>query len=289
MQYSELNIKHRQEPMQTEILIAQLGELGFDSFVENPNELKAYIPTEKFSEKDAFSFLDTVPNVDLFTYEKIKEQNWNAVWESSYEPVRFGDFCNIRAPFHEPISDVKFDLIIEPKMSFGTAHHETTSLMIEWLKTEPVEGKRVLDMGCGTGILAILAKKLGAKFVEAIDNDEWAFENTKENILRNETPEIVVKLGDAESLNDKKFDLVIANINRNILIRDLSNYVQTMSKDAVILLSGFYKSDLDAVSEACISNGLQYVSHLENNHWVAAKFVKLKFHSGIQSIHGKTG
>jgi len=129
-------------------------------------------------------------------------------------------------------------------------------------------------MGCGTGILAILAKKLDAKFVEAIDNDQWAFENTKENILRNETPEIIVELGDAENLNGKFFDLIIANINRNILIRDMPVYVKTMSENSVILLSGFYKSDLNAVSEACISNGLRYVSHLEKNHWVAAKFVK---------------
>jgi ribosomal protein L11 methyltransferase len=192
MQYSELKIKHHQEPIQTEILIAQLGELGFDSFVENPNELLAYIPSENFSAKDVFPLLDADPTIQMFTFEKIEDRNWNAVWESAYEPVRFEDFCNIRAPFHDPISDVKFDLIIEPKMSFGTAHHETTSLMIEWLKTEPVEGKRVLDMGCGTGILAILAQKLGANYVEAIDNDEWAFENTKENILRNETPKILV-------------------------------------------------------------------------------------------------
>ncbi|MCL2412633.1 MAG: 50S ribosomal protein L11 methyltransferase [Bacteroidales bacterium] len=274
MQYSELNIAHHQEPMQTEILIAQLGELGFDSFVENPNELLAYSPSEIFSEGDVFSLIKSSPNIDNFSVKNIEEQNWNAVWESSYEPVRFGDFCNIRAPFHEPVSGMKFDLIIEPKMSFGTAHHETTSLMIEWLKTEPVEGKRVLDMGCGTGVLAILAKKLGAKFVEAIDNDEWAFENTKENILRNETPEISVELGDAENLNGKNFDVIIANINRNILIRDMPMYVKTMSKNAVILLSGFYKSDLDAVSKSCIENGLQYVSHLEKNNWVAAKFVK---------------
>jgi ribosomal protein L11 methyltransferase len=274
MQYSELKIKHHQEPVQTEILIAQLGELGFESFVENPNQLLAYIISENFSAKDVFPLLDSDPTVEMFTFEKIEEQNWNAVWESAYEPVRFGDFCNIRAPFHEAISGVKFDLIIEPKMSFGTAHHETTSLMIEWLKTEPVAGNRVLDMGCGTGVLAILAKKLGAKFVEAIDNDEWAFENTKENILRNETLEIIVELGDAENLKNKNFDLVIANINRNILIRDMTKYVETMSKNAVILLSGFYKSDLNAVSEACVSNGLTYVSHLEKNHWIAAKFVK---------------
>ncbi|MDR1951622.1 MAG: 50S ribosomal protein L11 methyltransferase [Bacteroidales bacterium] len=274
MQYSELNIGHHQEPMQTEILIAQLGELGFDSFVENPNQLLAYIPSENFSENDVFSLLKTSINIDSFSLKKVEEQNWNAVWESSYEPVRFGDFCNIRAPFHEPVSDVKFDLIIEPKMSFGTAHHETTSLMIEWLKTEPVEGKRVLDMGCGTGVLAILAKKLGAKFVEAIDNDEWAFENTKENILRNETSDIVVKLGDAENLKGKNFDVVIANINRNILIRDMPIYIQTMSKNAVILLSGFYKSDLNSVAEVCVANGLHYVSHLEKNHWTAAKFIK---------------
>jgi ribosomal protein L11 methyltransferase len=274
MQYSELKISHHQESEQTEILIAQLGELGFDSFVENPNQLLAYIILENFSAKDVFSLLDIAPNIGLYSYGKIEEQNWNAVWESNYEPVRFGDFCNIRAPFHEPVSEVKFDLIIEPKMSFGTAHHETTALMIEWLKTEPVEGKRVLDMGCGTGVLAILAQKLGAKFVEAIDNDTWAFENTKENILRNETPKIVVELGDAESLNGKNFDLIIANINRNILIRDMPMYAKTMPKNAVILLSGFYKSDLEAVEKACISNGLTYVSHFEKNHWVAAKFIK---------------
>ena len=274
MSYSELKITHRQEPVQTEILIAQLGELGFESFVEDPNQLLAYILSEKFSAKDVFSLLDITPNIDRYSFGEIEDQNWNAVWESNYEAVRFGDFCNIRAPFHEPVSDVKFDLIIEPKMSFGTAHHETTSLMIEWLKTEPVQGKRVLDMGCGTGILAILSKKLGAEFVEAIDNDAWAFENTKENILRNETPEIAVELGDAENLEGKHFDLVIANINRNILNQDMPNYVQTMPKDAVILLSGFYKSDLDAVSEACVLNGLNYISHLEKNHWVAAKFVK---------------
>ncbi|MCL2682413.1 MAG: 50S ribosomal protein L11 methyltransferase [Bacteroidales bacterium] len=274
MQYSELNITHHQEPLQTEILIAQLGELEFDSFVENPNQLLAYVLTENLNEEDVHLLLKSSPNMDNFSIKKVEEQNWNAVWESSYEPVRFDDFCNIRAPFHEPVLDVKFDLIIEPKMSFGTAHHETTSLMIEWLKTEPVKGKRVLDMGCGTGILAILAKKLGAEFVEAIDNDEWAFENTKENILRNETSEIVVELGDAENLNGKHFDLVIANINRNILIRDIPMYVQTMPQNAVILLSGFYKSDLEAVEKACVSNGLKYVSHLEKNHWVAAKFIK---------------
>ncbi|MCL2416340.1 MAG: 50S ribosomal protein L11 methyltransferase [Bacteroidales bacterium] len=275
MQYTELNITHHQEPIQTEILIAELGELGFDSFVENPNELLAYIPSENFIKDAVLDLLGRTPRIDKFKIKEIEEQNWNSVWESSYEPVRFDNFCNIRAPFHEPVSDVKFDLIIEPKMSFGTAHHETTSLMIEWLKTEPVKEKRVLDMGCGTGVLAILAKKLGAEFVEAIDNDEWAFENTKENILRNKTLEIIVELGDAENLNGKKFDLIIANINRNILIRDMPMYEKTMSKNAVILLSGFYKSDLDAVSKSCIDNGLQYVSHLEKNNWVAAKFVKV--------------
>jgi ribosomal protein L11 methyltransferase len=274
MQYFEVNIAHRQEPMQTEILIAQLGELGFDSFVENANELLAYVPAELFLENDVVALLKTSPNIEKFSVNKIEEQNWNSVWEGSYEPVRFGDFCNIRAPFHEPVLDVKFDLIIEPKMSFGTAHHETTSLMIEWLKTETVEGKRVLDMGCGTGVLAILAKKLGAEFVEAIDNDEWAFENTKENVLRNETPEIAVELGDAENLKNKNIDFILANINRNILIRDMPMYVETLSKDGVILLSGFYKSDLDAVSESCVNSGLHYISHLEKNNWVAAKFVK---------------
>jgi ribosomal protein L11 methyltransferase len=274
MQYSELDIAHHQEPTQTEILIAQLGELGFESFVENANQLLAYIPTEDLLSEDIHALLQSTPNINTFALKNVAEQNWNAVWESSYEPVRFGEFCHIRAPFHKPVSDVRFDLIIEPKMSFGTAHHETTALMIEWLQVEPVVGKRVLDMGCGTGVLAILAKKLGAEFVEAIDNDTWAFENTKENIVRNDVSDIVVELGDAESLKGKRFDVVIANINRNILIRDMPKYVQTVSKDAVVLLSGFYKSDLEAVSEACVSNGLNYVSHLEKNHWVAAKFIK---------------
>lgn len=275
MQYSELNITHHQNALQTEILIALLAELGFDSFVDDPNLLLAYIPTESIKQTTIRELLQTYPNIDRFLLKDIREQNWNAVWESNYEPVRFGNFCNIRAPFHPPALDVKFDLIIEPKMSFGTAHHETTALMIEWLKTTMLSGKRVLDMGCGTGVLAILAKKLGAEYVEAIDIDNWAFENTKENIIRNQTPEIVVKLGNADTLTKKHFDVVIANINRNILIRDMGKYAQTLSKDGIILLSGFYKSDLNAIQESCVSYNLIYDSTIEKNHWVAAKFIKL--------------
>ncbi len=276
MTYLEISLSHSLKEPQLEVLMAQLGEIGFESFVENDQILQGYIQEKDYNLQALQTLLNDFWNDEKISFEakKIEEQNWNAVWESNYSPVQFDDFCYVRAPFHEPISGVRFNLLIEPKMSFGTAHHETTSLMVEWLKTENVEGKTVLDMGCGTGLLAILAKKLGASDVTAIDNDPWAYENSVENCERNDTPEIHVELGDAENLKGRNFEVIIANINRNILLNDIPAYAACLPKGGVLLLSGFYTEDLPAITERCKEFQLQYANHLTKNNWVAAKFVK---------------
>ena len=210
-----------------------------------------------------------------YEVSKTEEKDWNAVWEADYEPVLIADQCYIRAPFHEPLPNVTYDIVIEPKMSFGTAHHETTALMIEYLLTEEIQGKRVLDMGAGTGVLAILAHQRGAAAVTAIDNDPWAYENNLENNIRNHISDMTVKLGDALSIGDDTFDLIIANINRNILLNDMHHYAKALNASGCIFFSGFYEGhDLDMIKEKAESLGLTFHSCKVRNHWVAAKFVK---------------
>lgn len=275
MKYCEIIINHHADEESITLLTAQLLDLGYDSFLEEPDTLHAYIPMEQFAEDALKTLLDATSLVSGFSKEEMPEQNWNAVWESNYTPVRFGNFCYIRAPFHPEVKDVRFDLIIEPKMSFGTAHHETTSLMIEWLQEVDVKGKHVLDMGCGTGVLAILAEKLGAKDVLAIDNDEWAYVNSMENIERNKCEHTSVLLGDADALKGKTFDVIIANINRNILLADISAYATCLTEGATLLLSGFYTEDISAILEVCVANHLDNHQVKEKNRWVALKLTKI--------------
>jgi ribosomal protein L11 methyltransferase len=258
-----------------EIIIAELAELGFESFEEGMNEIFAYIPEELFHNIDNNAFNDILSKyqASLFSAEKIKTENWNALWESNYPPVKFNDFCFIHAPFHTKDDNVEFDIVIEPKMSFGTAHHETTALMIKWLQEENVEGKTVLDMGCGTAVLAILAKMKKAKYVLGIDNDSWAYENSIENCQNNHV-EVEIILGDAKNLVNLKFDLIIANINRNILINDMKNYANSLNNGGTILFSGFYLSDLESVKQSAEKNNLKFHSYKQENNWVAAKFLK---------------
>ncbi|MEG1763029.1 MAG: 50S ribosomal protein L11 methyltransferase [Bacteroidales bacterium] len=204
----------------------------------------------------------------------IKDENWNAVWESQYEPVLFGNYCFVHAPFHAPRKDVKYNIEIEPKMSFGTAHHPTTALIIEYISKEPLQGKRLLDMGCGTGVLAILASKEGASSVDAIDNDVWAYENTLENIERNHTPTIHVEMGDASNLQAKEYDYIIANINRNILLRDITHYAACLPTGGILLLSGFYQEDIAKLEVECNKHRLFYVDYKTREKWAALKFIK---------------
>lgn len=253
-----------------------LGEIGFDSFMDTDDGFDAYCQELLLNEEELNDILqmEQFANVKLIKKELIPDQDWNATWEASYEPVIINEFCRIRAPFHKVEGSYKYDLIIEPKMSFGTAHHETTSQIIELMLQSDFSGLNLLDMGSGTGVLAILAKKLGSATTVAIDNDEWAYRNALDNIRLNDENEIIVELGDATSLNDRQFDVILANINRNILLRDMKEYVKCLVDGGKIFFSGFYEEDLVLIKKEAERLGLTYSNHVTKNNWTAAVFVK---------------
>lgn len=281
MSYIEIKVVFSEAEPWKDIFTSLLGDAGCDSFMDgdNDNILLCYIKEELYDENLIRNVLTNHEySVDIqYETQKIEEQDWNAVWEANFTPVMIAGQCYVRAPFHESNADAKYEILIEPKMSFGTAHHETTSLMMEYLLEEPLENKSVLDMGAGTGILAILAHQRGASPITAIDNDSWAYENNIENNKRNHTTDITVKLGDAHTIGSDKFDVIIANINRNILLNDMPEYVQAMNAQSVIFFSGFYQGhDLEAIRTKAESLGLTFQSYKEKNNWVAAKFILTK-------------
>jgi len=273
-----IEISFQIEPVQptSEILIAQLSGIGFESFIEEDDGLKAYIQKDEFQEKllKDISILKNQEFQISFQISEIEDQNWNAKWESEYEAVVVDERCYIRAPFHKSKKDIEFEIIIEPQMSFGTAHHETTYQMIQLLLKEDVKDKTILDMGSGTAVLAILAAKKGAASVDAIDIDEWAYNNARDNVAKNGLNNVQLMMGGSELLKDQQYDLVLANINKNILLADMEEYEKVMKKNAKILFSGFYKNDLDDIIEKAQSLKLNYISHSEKNDWVAAVFKK---------------
>ena len=258
----------------SEILIAELGYTGFESFVETPDGVVAYIQQSQHFDLilDSINILKSEEFEITYTFEIIKQTNWNAEWEKNFNPIVVGDQCAIRAPFHDSF-DVDYDIIIEPKMSFGTGHHETTHMMIEYILASDFTNNSVLDMGCGTGVLAILAKKKGAHVVEAIDIDNWCYLNSLENISRNDCGEISVLQGDASLLKGKRFDVIIANINRNILLKDLSIYAACLNENGSLFLSGFYDSDCELIESSCLKLGLKFETKRTRNSWIALKFV----------------
>jgi len=278
MKYHEITLTFSEIFPWKDIFTSLLADLGCESFADGETEdiLLAYISEDNYNEEDIKALFERYhPQANIqYTIQEIEQQNWNAVWESNYEPVMIANQCFIRAPFHPSNPDAEYEIVIEPKMSFGTAHHETTSLMIEFLLEEDLQNKSVLDMGAGTGILAILSYLRGATPVTAIDNDEWAYLNNIENNTRNNAEAIQVKLGDASLLiEDEKYDVIIANINRNILLRDLADYVKVLNKNGVIFLSGFYVGeDFEMISLKCEELGLEFVAGKEKNRWCAAKF-----------------
>lgn len=276
MDYTEVSLKIELNSPEMEIIIAQLAEIGFESFMESDDGLLAYIPFNNFNESLFNDFIkeNLEPKAIDYSVKTIKEQNWNEVWESNYDPVIIKNQVHIRAPFHETNPTIKYEILVNPKMSFGTAHHETTSLMIEMLLDEEIRGKKVLDMGCGTGILAILSEKMGATCIDAIDNDEWAYENSLENLDNNNCKNISVHLGDAGILKNIDYELILANINRNVLLRDISTYATHMLKNSILLLSGFYTEDLKLIQSSARDSNLKLISQKVKNNWVAAKFVK---------------
>jgi ribosomal protein L11 methyltransferase len=254
--------------------MAELGEAGFESFVENDHGVLAYIQKKDWVP----GILEGIhimgnPKVKIsYDSREIEQENWNATWESNFNPIRIGNDCVVRAPFHEK-PKVAYDIVIEPKMSFGTGHHETTHMMLEYILEHNFKGKSVLDMGSGTGVLAILAAMKGAKEIEAIDNDIWCYLNAKENVERNDCNHIQVFEGDASRLQARTYDIILANINRNILLEDIPNYVRCLNKEGLLFLSGFYLGDLPMITSKCKEQGLKFEKNLEKNNWVAAKYV----------------
>ncbi len=275
--YIEVKVSLRY-PDFSEYLMAEMAELGFESFVEQEEGFLAYIQGELF-DQDAIASLDSFNKACAeMQWSEIAQQNWNEEWEKNFEPVAVGDFCGIRAPFHEAFTNKKFEIIIEPKMSFGTGHHETTALMIELLGQLNVHDKTVLDMGCGTAVLAILTAKMGAAEVTGIDNDEWAFENSKENIQRNFVPDVNILLGDASLLynyGNEYFDIIIANINRNILLNDIKHYSRVLKQNGILLLSGFYSEDRKILLDHCMQFSLQEERYLSQHNWTAIQLKKI--------------
>lgn len=257
-----------------EILIAELGETPFESFIETEEGVSAYIQSEFWDE----SLLDDImilksDDFDItYTKEEIEQVNWNEEWEKNFEPIDVDGVCYVRAPFHEK-KDAQYDIVIEPKMSFGTGHHETTFMMVQHLLENNLEGKKTLDMGCGTAILAILAEMKGAKPIDAIDIDNWCYLNSIENAERNNCEYISVYEGDAALLKGKKYDVIIANINRNILLNDMQQYADCLNPDGMLFLSGFYEEDIPFIDESCAAKGLKLAKKLKKNNWVALKYV----------------
>jgi ribosomal protein L11 methyltransferase len=258
----------------TEMLIAQLGYVGFESFVEQDHGVTAYIQKQEWNSKildDVFLLHSNEFNI-TFEHNEIVQTNWNEEWEKNFNPIQVDDLVSIRAPFHaNPL--LQFDIVIEPKMSFGTGHHETTHMMVQHLLALDLDTKKVLDMGCGTGILAIFAEMKGAKPIDAIDIDRWCYENSLENIQRNNCNHITVYEGDASVLKEK-YDVIIANINRNILLSDMKTYTDCLNENGVLLLSGFYKEDIVIIEDEVTKHGVTFETMIQRNNWVALKYVK---------------
>ncbi|PCJ94446.1 MAG: 50S ribosomal protein L11 methyltransferase [Flavobacteriaceae bacterium] len=276
MQNSYLEYNFTVTPLQpaSDILMAELGEAGFDSFVETDKGVLAYIKKEEWSEQ----ILDTVqilthPNFKIdSSFVEIEQENWNEVWESNFESIQVDDQCVVRAPFHEK-PNVQFDIVIEPKMSFGTGHHETTHMMLQHILEYDFTEKKVLDMGCGTGVLAILSAMKGASDVDAIDIDNWCYLNSLENVQRNHQEHIRIYEGDASLLDAKKYDVILANINKNILLDDISVYANCLNENGTLFLSGFYADDITDISAKCELFNLHFDKNFEKNNWVAVKYV----------------
>ena len=276
MEYTKLNCCIQPDSeVNREILVAELGNIGYESFTETEALVEAYIPTPDFSENslrhlfpDDFSGFQVSWNSEI-----IPDQNWNEVWEKTYfQPLIIADKCLVRAPFHTDYPKAEYEIVIEPGMAFGTGNHETTSLMISEILKQDLKGKTVLDMGCGTGILSILASMRGADTVTGIDIDSWATNSTIENALYNNISNLNVILGGADTIPDSKFDFIYANIQRNILLNDIPQYANALKRGGKLIVSGFYLEDLEPIKLRAAEYGLLFRRSTENENWVAAVF-----------------
>lgn len=280
MNYIEVKfIAKSEESYVFDLLATYLGEIGFESFEEINDGILAYIDDKLFDEELMVQLVKNFPYANDIQYKitEIKQVNWNEEWEKNFfEPIIIGNECLIHSTFHKNLPKAKYDIIIDPKMAFGTGHHETTSLMIAEILKMDLEGKSVLDMGCGTAVLAILAAMRGAKPVTAIDIDTWCIENSIENIEKNGVGEISVQLGDASLLEDQHYDIIIANINRNILLSDIKKYSACLSKGGALYMSGFYTEDIPLIEKEANNYHLILKSYKEKNNWVVVETVKIQ-------------
>jgi ribosomal protein L11 methyltransferase len=273
--YLEYTFEVQPKEPATEILIAQLGFVGFESFVENDSGVIAYIQKQDWNSEileDVF-ILNSEEFTISYEFREVEQTNWNAEWEKNFNPIQVDNLVSVRAPFHEN-PNLQYDIVIEPKMSFGTGHHETTHMMIQHLLDLELEDKKVLDMGCGTGILAIFAEMKGAQPIDAIDIDRWCYENSIENAERNHCKHITVYEGDSSLLSGKKYDVIIANINRNILLSDMKMYTDSLREHGTLLLSGFYEEDIPIIDQEVTQYGLTLDKKINRNNWVALKYLR---------------
>ena len=273
LRYIEYNFTIEPRDPAAEILIAELGLFGFESFVETEKGLLAYIPSEEHSE-DVINDIQILKSDEFiveYSVKTIEQTNWNEEWEKNFTPINVDNKVYVRAPFHDA-STMDYEIVIEPKMSFGTGHHETTHMMIQHLLDLDLTHKSVLDMGCGTGILAIFAAMKNARPIDAIDIDEWCVENTNENIEKNNCEFISVFLGDAHLLKNQKYDIIIANINRNILLQDLASYKRCINSNGILLLSGFYTEDEPLLQSKAKELGFEFLKKFERNNWLSLRF-----------------
>jgi len=278
MDYIEVNFTI--EPFEeyiSDVLAAQLGEIGFDSFVATLEGLNAYIIKSAFEEQKLKELLEEFPFEAIINYKviQVETKNWNEEWEKNFfQPIVIGNECVIHSSFHKDVPKAQYDIVIDPKMAFGTGHHETTSLMISEILQMNLKDKTVLDMGCGTAVLAILASMRGAANILAIDIDKWCTDNSTENIEINNISNITVQLGDADLLKSKKFDVILANINRNILLNDMESYSRCLDTGNELFMSGFYKEDIPLIEAEATRNNLSLQYFNEKNNWVAVKMIK---------------
>ncbi len=256
----------------SDVLIALLGEMEFESFVQTEEGFDAFIQ-DQFLGTLQLDKLDIHDIHFSYTVEKMEDKNWNEEWESNFNPVYVEDWCCIRAPFHPLEREVKKDIIIQPQMSFGTGHHETTWLMCSAISALNLHGKRVLDMGCGTGVLAILMEKCGAAYIDAIDIDSWSVENAKENAAHNHCQNIHIQQGDSQLLAPKHYDVIVANINRNVLLKDMVVYAQSLKPSGILLLSGFFESDIPSLKDEAEQQSMSFIHQVVKNDWILLKFV----------------
>lgn len=260
-----------------EVITAQLANIGFDSFIDILSGVEAYVPIDNYNKGELNAVLDEFSEEFSFDVksELIEDRNWNEEWEKNYfKPLVVADQCVVRAPFHNEFPHLKYEIIIEPNMAFGTGNHETTTMMLEFILNAELSGQKVLDMGCGTGILGILASMRNAKSVMAIDIDQWSYDGTSTNVELNNIKNINVKLGDASLLGDETYDLILANIQRNVLLNDMPTYNKVLNEGGTLIMSGFYSEDLQAIKNKAESLGLQDAGYTQRNNWVAYAFSK---------------